>query len=399
MQLEDPARQAANYYAYGYRKLWLALKRAGEDLSRLTRSRPRVLAGALEGQPQLAIAVGVVVGCVQLEGSAPAAARPRGSRLAAAHPSCAGSRRTPTRPGSCRSARRRSGRGGNRCRRLPPFVRSASSSVAKNTEADLRISFARRNSKFSARSLRNLLALGRRRQLRPRAAIGLRLAHTLAQRLRVHPRGRGATSAIDSQLSSARRTPRRTSSSGYFFGRAITSDFLSRGSDPRSEASVKPSLPHTDAGCGTKSRGVRSTSWAHALLGLPMRVPLARLLVPLRGRIEQERAQGRPSPGRSSQKQPCLCLRRVSAAAQFEDRGSAIGRRALRGARERSPVCWGPPARSVAAALRRSDRIVPCVRSPTLGCTSTVGVVGGPGWSAPAGYGLGGARSVRQRAA
>jgi len=52
----------------------------------------------------------------------------------------------------------------------------------KNTEADLRISFARRNSKFSARSLR----ISSRSELvgrSARATIGLRLTHLLTQRL------------------------------------------------------------------------------------------------------------------------------------------------------------------------------------------------------------------------
>ncbi len=82
-------------------------------------------------------------------GSGRAAARPRplergGERCVV------GSRRTPTRPASCRSARPRSG---HDARRRSGSPRSAgSSSLAKNTLADFRISFARRSSKFSCRS-------------------------------------------------------------------------------------------------------------------------------------------------------------------------------------------------------------------------------------------------------
>ena len=62
----------------------------------------------------------------------------------------AGSRRTPTRPASCRSARPRSGHG--LIDVAAHFGRSGSSSLAKNTLADFRISFARRSSKFSCRN-------------------------------------------------------------------------------------------------------------------------------------------------------------------------------------------------------------------------------------------------------
>ena len=61
--------------------------------------------------------------------------------------------------------------------------RSASSSVAKNTEAAFRISFARRSSKFSRLSALDLLALLAGGQIRPQPTVGLSLPHTLAQHL------------------------------------------------------------------------------------------------------------------------------------------------------------------------------------------------------------------------
>src|SRR5215217_2224625 len=98
--------------------------------------------------------------------------------------SCAGSRRTPTRPRCGRSARPRSGRGARRCsgslrsvwvelpgekqaRRLEDLVRAAQLVVLLAQPADL-------------------LALRTRQQLRPLTAVGLGLAHLLAQRLRMH---------------------------------------------------------------------------------------------------------------------------------------------------------------------------------------------------------------------
>jgi hypothetical protein len=67
------------------------------------------------------------------------------------------------------------------------FVRSASSSVTKNTEAAFRISFARRSSNTSFAQRLDLLALLRGRQIRSQATIGLGLAHVLSQRLVVNP--------------------------------------------------------------------------------------------------------------------------------------------------------------------------------------------------------------------
>jgi Integrase core domain len=117
-----------------------------------------------------------------------------GSVRAAAHPQqpapsgdprAAGSRRTQTRPTSCRSARPRSGHGTHRrsgslrsvrvellgekhARRLQDLVRSAQLEVLLPQPLDL-------------------LALLAGRQLRPQALVGLRLAHPLAQRLGVDP--------------------------------------------------------------------------------------------------------------------------------------------------------------------------------------------------------------------
>jgi hypothetical protein len=64
-------------------------------------------------------------------------------------------------------------------------VPSSSSSLAKK-DVDFRISFARRNSKFSApdRPISSRLVAGR--QIMPPAAIWLMLPNLLGQRLRVH---------------------------------------------------------------------------------------------------------------------------------------------------------------------------------------------------------------------
>ena len=63
------------------------------------------------------------------------------------------------------------------------LVRSASSSVAKNTDAAFRISFARRSSKILLAELLDLLALLAGGQIRPQAAVGLGLTNPLTQRL------------------------------------------------------------------------------------------------------------------------------------------------------------------------------------------------------------------------
>jgi hypothetical protein len=65
------------------------------------------------------------------------------------------------------------------------FGRSGSSSFAKKTDADFKISFARRSSKFSWRNRRISSRSAGRRQIRPLPGVGLVLAQLLAQRLRM----------------------------------------------------------------------------------------------------------------------------------------------------------------------------------------------------------------------
>ncbi len=111
-----------------------------------------LLAGAAQRQPHPPVAVGVVVGRVQLVDSAE---QPlvvdRTCRAATARP--LGSKRTPARPRPDRSARPRSGRGAHR-RSGAHLDRSGSSSRAKNNDAERRISFARRSSASSFRNRR-----------------------------------------------------------------------------------------------------------------------------------------------------------------------------------------------------------------------------------------------------
>src|SRR3954468_8151878 len=112
-------------------------------MRRLTRSRPNPHPAALEGQPGLAVAVGVVVVEVDLldEGEQPLI--PGGSRRAGAGGAVVvGGRRHVQDPADRLDPEARAVRVDERAH----FVRSWSSSVAKNTLAALRISFARRNS-------------------------------------------------------------------------------------------------------------------------------------------------------------------------------------------------------------------------------------------------------------
>jgi hypothetical protein len=65
------------------------------------------------------------------------------------------------------------------------FARSGSSSLAKNTEADFRISFARAQLEVLAAQLLDLLPLLAGEQIATLAAVGLGLPHRSAQRLRL----------------------------------------------------------------------------------------------------------------------------------------------------------------------------------------------------------------------
>src|SRR5215204_59919 len=120
------------------------------------------------------------------------------------------------------------------------FGRSASSSAAKNTDAALRISFARlssetclRNALISARS--SLVGKSGRR---PSSASTWRTC--LRNVSGGTPRSR-ATCAIGRPLSNTSRAPRSSSSGGYFPGRDISrSSTSSRTEDPGIEVSVKP---------------------------------------------------------------------------------------------------------------------------------------------------------------
>jgi hypothetical protein len=67
------------------------------------------------------------------------------------------------------------------------LVRSSSSSFAKNTQADFKISFRPPQLEVLRSQPPDLLALLARRQVRPLAGVGFVLADALAQRLGVHP--------------------------------------------------------------------------------------------------------------------------------------------------------------------------------------------------------------------
>jgi integrase-like protein len=116
---------------------------------------------------------------------------------------------------------------------VPAHVgRSGSSSLAKNTLADVRISFARRSSKFSRRNR----LMSSRSWLVGRSGRKSWSASTCRTRLRSvsewTPRSR-ATCAIGRPLSSANRTPRSSSSSGDVLDLdTAAKDLLSRGQHP-----------------------------------------------------------------------------------------------------------------------------------------------------------------------
>src|SRR5207302_7852064 len=116
----------------------------------------------------------------------------RGSRRAAAHPrppwlsarlSPGGSTRTPTRPRSGRSARPRSARDADRHTRSPRSVRVEL--LGKKHGGRFQDLVRAAQVMHLATQLADLLALLAGQQIGALAAVGLRLAHTLAQRLRV----------------------------------------------------------------------------------------------------------------------------------------------------------------------------------------------------------------------
>ena len=120
------------------------------------------------------------------------------------------------------------------------FGRSGSSSLAKNTYADFKISFARRNSKFSWRNrlISSRSSLVGRSGLRPASASAWRTHFPSVSEW--IPRS-AATCAIGRPLSSAKRTPRSSNSSGYFLGLDMTAeDLLSPGQHPGSKDPAKP---------------------------------------------------------------------------------------------------------------------------------------------------------------
>src|SRR5204863_6806415 len=122
------------------------------------------------------------------------------------------------------------------------FGRSGSSSLAKNTDASLRIEFARRSSKFS---LRSRPSSSRSSVVRP----SRRPMSTSARRTRLRnasspiPKSR-AICAIGRFDSNARRIPRRINSSGYLVRLPMGPEFLPRGANPRNQVSVKPRAAH-----------------------------------------------------------------------------------------------------------------------------------------------------------
>src|SRR5215207_9688006 len=127
------------------------------------------------------------------------------------------------------------------------FGRSGSSSLAKNTLADFRISFARRSSKFSCRSR----LISSRSSLVGRSGVKPWSASAWRTRLRSvsgwMPRS-AATCAIGRSLSSASRTPRSSNSTGYFLGLDMTAEnLLSPGQHPGSKVPAKPGPAHNAA--------------------------------------------------------------------------------------------------------------------------------------------------------
>src|SRR5215204_2347790 len=125
--------------------------------------------------------------------------------------------------------------------------RSASSSSAKNTLADFKISFARRSSKFSCRNrlISSRSSVVRRSGLKPWSASAWRTC--LRSVSGWMPRS-AATCAIGRSLSSASRTPRSSNSTGYFLGLDMTAEnLLSPGQHPGSKVPAKPGPAHNAA--------------------------------------------------------------------------------------------------------------------------------------------------------
>src|SRR5450755_1290983 len=126
-------------------------------------------------------------------GSPRVAARPR-PRALSARRSRGGSTRTPTRPGSHRWARPRSARGADRHTRSPRSVRVEL--LGKKHRRALEDLIRAAQLLVLPTQPSDLLALLRREHLTTRAAVGLRLAHALTQRLMMdtqissHPRDR-----------------------------------------------------------------------------------------------------------------------------------------------------------------------------------------------------------------
>ena len=121
------------------------------------------------------------------------------------------------------------------------FGRSGSSSLAKNTLADFRISFARRSSKFSCRSRLISSRSSLRWQIRAQARRLPQPAAPASATSRSWIPRSAATCAIGRPLSSASRTPRSSNSSGYFLGLDMTAeDLLSPGQHPGSKVPAKP---------------------------------------------------------------------------------------------------------------------------------------------------------------
>ena len=220
------------------------------------------------------------------------------SRALSARPSRAGSTPTPTPPGAADEL-------DAEAIAMPVderahLVRPPSSSVAKNTEAARKISFASRSSATSRLSSLDLLPLLTARQPGPQALIGLRLPHALPQRLRRQPDlrrdMRDRTTRLDRQPHHRdQSTPGGTSSDVTSAEVLLTQDRC-----PRNRASVKPGLaqskgssaglpyhPHIQhADLAITSRYLRGIDNAEIVQAVHERpepmIPASRRLAPLR---------------------------------------------------------------------------------------------------------------------
>jgi hypothetical protein len=129
--------------------------------------------------------------------------------------------------------RRRRGAGPRSAPRAIAFGRSASSSLAKNTDADFKDLVRPAQLILLAAQPADLLALLDAQQLRPRATVCLRAAHPLAKRLGMDAQ---IVDDVRDRPVALQRQPHTAlvDSSGYFSGRAMAAErLLPRGQNPR----------------------------------------------------------------------------------------------------------------------------------------------------------------------